>query len=552
MLCRLALFLVPLSLFAQVPFTQFVVFGDSLSDNGNLYVGTTLLGDPTPGPPMYAKGEYTDGTNSVPATTGPLGLWIEQLATKMNLPVPQPFLSGGTNYAVASALTGVNPKFSITALTAVPYLTDQLNLFLSTNPKPAENAVYVFWGGGNDILGGVDAATAVSNVQGNINTLAAAGAKYFLWVNQPPLGEVPDNIATSNRLSLDAATAAYNLEWTSAIAQLKAAHPGITIVPVDVNFLFLEITQNPSQFGFTNITAAAQGLSNVNPNTYLFWDGLHPTTAADADVANAAYNAIEAAFGGSVPSAAAPLITSVTNAYGTSSTIAPNTWVAIKGLGLGPLSDYRIWQAADFTLNDFLGYLMPTALDGASVTLNGENAYVYYVSPSQLNVLTPPDLTPGTVQINVTAGGQMSAAFTAQAQSISPSFFAFDGTHVVAQHLNYTDVGPTTLYPGSTTPAQPGETVILYANGFGATSSPIVKGLEQQSGDLPALPVVQIGGSTAKVLGAALVTPGLYQFNVIVPLSVPNGDNTLTAQYGGQTTQAGVVLTVQGTGSTVQ
>src|SRR5580693_8597038 len=102
MLRRIALFLLAAPLFAQIPFTEFVVFGDSLSDNGNLYAGTSLLGVPTPGPPMYATGEYTDGANSVPATTGPLGLWIEQLAGLMNLPVPQPFEKGGLNYAVAS------------------------------------------------------------------------------------------------------------------------------------------------------------------------------------------------------------------------------------------------------------------------------------------------------------------------------------------------------------------------------------------------------------------------------------------------------------------
>jgi uncharacterized protein (TIGR03437 family) len=169
-----------------------------------------------------------------------------------------------------------------------------------------------------------------------------------------------------------------------------------------------------------------------------------------------------------------------------------------------------------------------------------------------LNILTPPDLSAGPVQVQVTVGSQKSTTIAVQAQSISPSFFVFDGTHVVAQHLNYTDVGPTTLYPGLTTPAQPGETVILYANGFGATSSGVVKGSEQQSGTLPALPLVQIGGIAATVKFAGLVSPGLYQFNVVVPASAANGDNTLAAQYNGQTTQTGVVLTVQGSGPTVQ
>ncbi len=297
MLCRIALFFLSLPLFAQIPFTHFVVFGDSLSDNGNFYVGTSLLGVPQPGPPLYATGEYTDGTNSVPATSGPLGLWIEQLAPIMNLPVPQPYAKGGTNYAVASALTGTNPAFSPTT-PSVPYLTDQLNLFLAANRTPAVNALYVFWGGANDILGGVAPATAVSNIQGNINTLAAAGAKYFFWSNQPPLGEVPENINTSNRPALDAASVAYNQAMTNAIAQLKTAHPGITIVTLDTYTMFMLTTQNPSLYGYVNVTSPAQGVSNVNPNTYLFWDMLHPTTTAGAYVAKGAYNALINAFGG--------------------------------------------------------------------------------------------------------------------------------------------------------------------------------------------------------------------------------------------------------------
>jgi phospholipase/lecithinase/hemolysin len=61
----LALFGFAAPLLAQLPFTQLVVFGDSLSDNGNFYYGSSLLGTPTPGPPQYATGEYTDGTKEV-------------------------------------------------------------------------------------------------------------------------------------------------------------------------------------------------------------------------------------------------------------------------------------------------------------------------------------------------------------------------------------------------------------------------------------------------------------------------------------------------------
>ena len=72
-------------------FTQFVVFGDSLSDNGNAYIGT---GGATPAPPLYTVGRFTDGPDTVPAGT-PGGLWHEVLAGLIGEPVATPFLAGG-------------------------------------------------------------------------------------------------------------------------------------------------------------------------------------------------------------------------------------------------------------------------------------------------------------------------------------------------------------------------------------------------------------------------------------------------------------------------
>ena len=93
---------------------------------------------------------------------------------------------------------------------------------------------------------------------------------------------------------------------------------------------------------------------------------------------------------------------------------------------------------------------MPTALDGVSVAMNGETVYVYYISSIQLNILTPPDLAPGPVQVQVAANGQNSASFTVQAQPESPSVFVFNGgPHLIATHLNGSIVGPTSLHPGA-------------------------------------------------------------------------------------------------------
>jgi len=189
---------------------------------------------------------------------------------------------------------------------------------------------------------------------------------------------------------------------------------------------------------------------------------------------------------------------------------------------------------------------MPTQLDGVSVTVNGKSAYVYYISPTQVNILTPPDAMSGPVAVQVTANGATAASLTAQAQALSRSFFVFNGgSYVAAVHANGTFLGPTSLYPGSTTPAKPGETVLLYANGFGPTSTPTVSGSAIQSGTLLPTPVIKIGAIPATVQFAGLVAPGEFQFNVVVPPNMPDGDQTITASYNGVTTQSGALITVQ-------
>ena len=250
---------------------------------------------------------------------------------------------------------------------------------------------------------------------------------------------------------------------------------------------------------------------------------------------------VTAYFVGNQISASGPVIAEVANAEGDSPAIAPNTWVEIKGVNLAPSGDSRIWQGSDF-----MGTQMPTELDQVSATVNGKNAYVYYISPTQINVLTPPDAMNGAVQVVVTNNGAATGAFTAQAQPLSPSFFVFNGgPYAAATHVNGTFLGPASLYAGVTTPAQPGETVVLYGNGFGPTSTPVVSGSTAQTGSLSPPPVIKIGGIAAAVQFAGLVAAGQYQFNVVVPSNLANGDQSITATYGGQTTQAGTLITVQ-------
>ncbi len=264
-------------------FSGIVAFGDSLSDAGNVEIATSGL---FPGP-NYAGGRFTNGANTNPASSGPSGLWVDQLAARLGLPDPQPYLAGtgGTNYAFASATTGSNGLYNI---------SDQLSAFALTHPGGADaSALYTFWGGANDLFNAANAPSeAADNLLGNIQSLAAAGAKNFLWINLPPLGNTPRAVAGNNVAALASATIAFNMEWASDVQLLRGM--GIDVVGVDAYSLFSSIAAEPSAYGFSNITFPAQGMANVNPDNYLFWDIQHPTTAGHAQVANSAYDSLVA------------------------------------------------------------------------------------------------------------------------------------------------------------------------------------------------------------------------------------------------------------------
>ena len=227
--------------------------------------------------------------------------------------------------------------------------------------------------------------------------------------------------------------------------------------------------------------------------------------------------------------------------------IAQNGWIEIKGTNLAPPGvglGGTIWDKAP----SFESGIMPTELGGVRVTVNGKPAFVYFVSSNQVNVLSPIDNTIGPVEIVVTSGGVSSAPFPANLQAAAPSFPLLGGTsYVVATRADYSLVGPPSLsVPGYTfTPARTGETIILYAFGLALPTTPIVNGASTQSGSLPTLPQVQIGGATATVTFAGVISPGLYQLNVIIPGNAQSGDNKLILTYRGQASPTGDLIAVQ-------
>jgi len=244
---------------------------------------------------------------------------------------------------------------------------------------------------------------------------------------------------------------------------------------------------------------------------------------------------------GSIQGAPTLDATGVQNAASFSTTIAPNTWASIIGGALTPIT--RSWQTSDFLQNK-----LPTQLDGVSVTVNGEPAYISYISPMQINFLVPPDVAPGQAQIKVTNSNFTSTVVTVPVQSVAPSFFLFNGTkYIAATHSdNVSLVGPPGLITGATfSPAHAGETIVLYANGFGLTDPAAPNGqLLTTALPLVATPTVTIGGVQAHVVFAGMSAPGLFQLNVIVPSGLPAGDAVVVAQANGVVTQANAFISV--------
>jgi uncharacterized protein (TIGR03437 family) len=251
-------------------------------------------------------------------------------------------------------------------------------------------------------------------------------------------------------------------------------------------------------------------------------------------------------------SSSGPLITSVTVANG-GTDIAQNTFIVIKGTNLVPATTPAngvIWSSAP----SFASGLMPTQLSGVSVTVDSKPAFVYFFcsaatdpacSQDQLNILTPLDTATGQVPIVVTNPTASSPPFSVNLKAVAPAFLLFvPAGYVAATHADGSLLGPTTLYPGAT-PAKPSETIVLYAVGFGLPSTPLTNGSSTQAGQLPTNPVCQLGGNPATVAFAGLNGPGLYQVNLVVPASAANGDNPLSCTYGGATTPAGALITVQ-------
>jgi uncharacterized protein (TIGR03437 family) len=223
--------------------------------------------------------------------------------------------------------------------------------------------------------------------------------------------------------------------------------------------------------------------------------------------------------------------------FGGAASIAPGSWIEIYGsnLAAGP----RSWVAVDFT-----GDTAPTSLDGVSVALGGQAAYVDYVSVTQVNAQVPSNIPiGGTVAITLTNGTGSSAPFNILANTVSagllaPASFQIGGKPYAAALLpDGTYVLPQGALPGvPSRPVKPGETITLYGIGFGPVTPDAPPGQIVPDVNQLSLPLQIMFGPTAATLtyeGLAPGSIGLYQFNLVVP-AVPDSDAVpLTFRLGG-------------------
>ncbi len=256
---------------------------------------------------------------------------------------------------------------------------------------------------------------------------------------------------------------------------------------------------------------------------------------------------------GSIQSAPNFTSANLMNGASFSTAIAANTWTSITKAG-GLSATTRGWLLTDFT-----GNTMPTQLNGAGVTVNGNAVPVSYVSPTQINFLLPPTLTAGTAQIVATNNGLTSTTVSGTVAAVAPAFFTLGATdatsgntYIAAEHANGSIAGPTGLVTGVTsTPYNAGETMVLYGTGFGPTTTVAPNGqLLTAAIPMSTPPTVTVGGQPATVSFAGLVGPGLYQLNVVLPAGTTVGGTgsvvqvPVVATAGGVQAQAKVVVAV--------
>lgn len=254
-------------------FTNLVVFGDSLSDTGNMLAAT---GGGVPPSPAYFEGRFSNGP-----------VWPEYLASALDLPLQ--------NLAYGGAQTGQGNLFG----PAFPGLSTQIALWKEAAGPADPDAIYIVWAGANDVRAALAAGATpnipamIENILNAVAALYAAGARHVVVPNLPDLGLTPEGLGSGFGTEITYLSAAFNWHLDAALSEDAPA-----VVRLDVFTVMNQAVTDPLEYGFTNATTPCLTAAGVcpTPDSYLFWDHVHPTTYGHAVLAEKYAKAINQAL----------------------------------------------------------------------------------------------------------------------------------------------------------------------------------------------------------------------------------------------------------------
>lgn len=254
---------------ARTAFSMVVTFGDSLSDNGNLYA---MTGGAAPPAPYYWNGRFSNGP-----------VWPEYVADRLGLS------DRHLNYAVGGASTS-----------AILGQVGQYAASLGGGPADPD-ALYLLNGGANDLLGIAPGDNpvpvlvgAITNLGTAVGWLQALGAKHIVVMNFPNLGLAPRGRAMADGgAGATALSAIFNSELENVLVALEWGWDG-KIIRGDAFAFVTSRVSNPSAYGFINVTVPV--LAGGSAEGAFFWDDIHPTTMAHSQFADEVLAAMLAAY----------------------------------------------------------------------------------------------------------------------------------------------------------------------------------------------------------------------------------------------------------------
>ena len=251
-------------------FDEVVVFGDSLSDDGNLLF---FEDQSRPEPELYYQGRLSNGP-----------VWAEYLVDQEHLDVSK------TDIALGGAQTdGLTP----------PGLLEQVSTYIASETGSLSgDSLFILWAGSNDFLNGDgDYEEAVDNINTAMDRLVEYDAEHILVFNLPDLGTIPETLGTSEAAAATEFTLNFNAELANMLDEFSVDNPDVGLYTFDTYSFFMEIQNNPAEFGFTNVTEPSPNFeieNNFEGAGHLFWDEKHPTTAAHALLADRVFAELNA------------------------------------------------------------------------------------------------------------------------------------------------------------------------------------------------------------------------------------------------------------------